>query len=609
MKTALQAGKIAARRMNKYAADVIAGRIPAGPHLLNGMRRHQRDWRNAKKRGLYFDYEDAGRAVQWFEELLIMRDDQGNARNFKLFEWQCFLVANTFGWKRPDGTRRFRRVYLETSKGSGKSPLASGIGLKMAFGDGKHLSEVYIIARTADQARVTFRHAENLVIDTEILSNRLKLTGGINCWNISDRTTSSFMRRLANSPEGKGQSGPKAHCVIADELHEWDNSQMLDLYAASTKSDPQPLTLLTSNAGVSMQSVVGVEHRYAARICAGEETNDSYLGLIYSIDNDDDPMDDESVWIKSNPSLPKLPGYDYIRQQVDQARGMPSKRSIVERLCFSRFVEGESPWIAPEIWRACQIKKATRFRKDRDCYLGLDLSSNTDLTAAAIVWDSGDKMEAEVKVWTQSGDIRRRGERDGVDYEAWAKDGFIEITPGDVIDYDAVVRWLIQTRHKYKVAALAYDPWRISYLKVEFEKRGLQTTVEDHGPGLRLLSHPQGFAQGAAGLAKKDVEMKSALRLWMPRSLDACEKAILAKEIKIVENPLLNAAISGMVIVEDGSGNRRIMKNKSLSRIDPGLALIMAVGCADAHRVDKDVSYEYTDAEMGQILFATGKKL
>lgn len=581
-----------------YAESVLSGEVVAGQHVHAAARRQLADLDSGADRGLRWDDQAAADGLDFFRELLVMPDTR---QPFALFGWQEFLVGCLFGWRRADGTRRFRRVYLETAKGSGKSPLAAGLALRAICADGLDGAEAYMIARTAEQALVTFRHAVRLLESTPLLAERLTVIGGAMPYRIVDPVTHSFLTRVASTKAGRGQSGALAHCVIVDEYHEHEDAAMRDMYDAATKSDAQPLVITTTNAGVDLRSACGVEHTYAARVAAGEMQDDEYLALIYSVDGDDDPLADEAVWVKSNPSLPLLPGPDYLRSQTRKAQGMPSKRSQVERLNFSRWVDSAAPWVDPDVWRRCLTQAPLPDRERYPCYLGLDLSAKTDLTAGAVVWDRGDCLEAEVRCWTPADTLAARAESDGQDYHTWVARGFLTTVPGKIMDYSYPVEWINDLFTRQDVRALAYDPWRIDLLEQALELAGLRTTRDEHGVGIRMIPHPQGFIGGAVRARSSDLDREreaQTLRLWMPRSVDATEAALLDSRLRVVESAPLNAAVTGIALAADASGNRRPVKNRSTNRIDPALALIMAVGCAGEFRRQQEALEVTAAAEL-----------
>ena len=560
-----------------YAHAVIAGDIPAGPHVRVACERHARD---LQREDIAFDEAAAARVIEFFADVLFLSAGEHEGKPFDLLPWQQFVVGSLYGWKRPDGARRFRKAYLEVGKGAGKSPLAAGLALYSICADGEARAETYVIARTADQALVPFRSAAAMVQQSPALGARLTCYGGANPYNIGHRESMSFCRRMSSDKQGKGKSGPLPHMIVCDEYHEHDTSAMLEFFAAGTKSRRQPLAMIITNAGSGADSPCGQEHAYAARVAEGTAEDDSYFAYVCALDEVDEPFEDETCWIKANPSLPTIPGYDYIRGQVNAARGMPSKRALVERLNFCTWTDAESPWLSREKWIAVEREALPPEIADAPCYAALDLALKADLTAGALVWDLSDgeteRYAARAKVWTPADTLQQRADRDSAPYREWAEGGHLEAVPGSVMDYGPVARWIAEVADQYNLRGVAYDPWKIDLLEAALDEAGVLTTRIIGAPGLLLAPHPQGFVAGS----KSDDPTR--VPLWMPRSIDALEAAILSQTIHVERSPVLRWAALGAVVIADASDNRRLTKRKAVSRIDAMVALTMAMGFATA---------------------------
>lgn len=577
----------------EYAKLVRNGTIPAGPYIKGAVQRFMDDLRRARSPRFEFRFcpETAARATGFFENHLVLSGGEQDGAPFLLFLWQNFCLSNIYGWLHKEtGKRRFRKVYIETGKGSGKSPMVAGMGLLAITVDGEARAQGYVIARTADQAAVTFAPAVAMVEDSPDLAARLVIRGGSNPMNIADVQSGSFLRKVATDVGGR-QSGPIPHIVIVDEYHEHVSSAMRDMYAAGVKNRSQPLIIMITNSGVSLQSACGQEHIYARAVAMQEIEDDEYFAMVFGVEEKDDPMNDESCWIKANPSLCpdpddkqslSIPGYPYIRSQVREARGMPSKRSVVERLNFCRWVDAEAPWMDREKWESCEREdhdSTDEERRNVPTFVALDLSQKTDLTAGTVVFDFGDYLEAETHVWSPKDTIRQRAERDAVPYELWAEQGFITLAPGAIVDMRFIATWLSNIHDRWHIDGLAYDPWRIDLLQRELDALGVLTDRKP-GNGIYLIPHPQGFVAGSKPKEHEYEEDLEGLRLWMPQSIDYAEEAILTGKVRVKINPALRMAIAGMVVVADAANNRRPTKTKSLLRIDPGVSFVMAVGAA-----------------------------
>ena len=583
----------------KYAEDILAGVIPAGQYVVGACRRFLTDLETQDQHQWFYSLEAADKAVAFFGGVLTLSGGEMEGAPFVLSDWQEFVVRNIYGWlRRKDDTRRYRKVYIESGKGSGKSPLVAGMGIRAVCGDNENRAQGYVLAKTADQARVTFDSLVAMVQSSPVLSDRLKVLGGEHPYRIVDHKSHSFIERVTSDHKGKGKSGPIPHIIIVDEYHEHETSAMRDMFAAGVKNRRQPLMIMITNSGVSLRSACGQEHIYACAVALSEIDDDQYFALVFGVEDGDDPMNDEACWIKANPSLTmdpeseaiSIPGYDYIRSQVREAKGMPSKRSVVERLNFCRWVEAEAPWIDRDKWVACETADEDLMpivdRRKYPAWISLDLSQKTDLTAATIAFDMGDHIETETLVWSPSDTLIQRSERDSAPYNLWAEQGYLVATPGAIVDLSFVASWIKEMAETNNIVGVSYDSWRIDLLQAELDKLGVLSDRKP-GRGLYMVPHPQGFVAGAKPLADPIDEELLGLRLWMPRSIDYVEEAILNGEVRVKVNPALRMAMAGMIIVADAANNRRPTKSKSLLKIDAGVSFVMAVGTVCAARQGK----------------------
>ncbi|MFZ5575557.1 MAG: terminase large subunit domain-containing protein, partial [Pseudomonadota bacterium] len=198
--------------VTRYARAVVNGKIIAGPHVRDACRRHLTDLEQAPARGFFFDLEKVERAIGFYRDVLRLNGGEFEGRAYELLDWQAFVVGSVFGWVDAEGFRRFRLAYVETAKGSGKSPLAAGVGLYGMVADGEPRAEIYAAATKKDQAMILFRDAVAMRDLSPELSRRLVKSGvGENAWNMAYHATGSFFRPISADD---GQSGPRPHISL-----------------------------------------------------------------------------------------------------------------------------------------------------------------------------------------------------------------------------------------------------------------------------------------------------------------------------------------------------------------------------------------------------------
>jgi len=550
----------------------------AGPHVRNACRRHLQDLKDGKTRGLVWDKAAASRAINFFPDVLRLNGGQFEGKPYVLHPSQAFRVGSLFGWKKSDGTRRFRRFYDEEGKGNGKSPLLAGIGLYCLVADDEPRAEVYAAASKKDQAMVLFRDAVAMVDQSPALSSRLTKSGGNPVWNLADLKKGSFFRPISSD---EGQSGPRPHCALCDEVHEHRDARTVELLERGFKWRRQPLLCMATNSGSDRQSVCWQEHQHAVRVAAGtrepdeqftfvgEVIDDETFAFVCSLDHDDQPLDNPECWVKANPLLGVTVQPSYLAGVVAQAKAIPGKLNNILRLHFCVWTEAETAWMSRPTLEAVLADFDVYEHSGEAVYLGLDLSATQDLTAVSYCVPTGRNQDGQptydawIEAWTPGETLSQRALRDKVPYDIWAREGHLNLAEGrKVIGFDFVAARIAEMVGLFEVKCLAYDSYGF--------KRHFEPELDALGLTLETVEHPQG--------GKK----KGATGLWMPGSKLELETLILEKRIRLLRNPVLISAIMSAATENDPFGNFWFSKRKAVNRIDALIALAMAVGAASS---------------------------
>lgn len=557
----------------------------AGPFVRAACKRHLQDLIDGHRRGLRFDAALAQRAIDFYADELtlvsaptpeqIERGERtGSSRQFVLEPAQEFIVGSVFGWVRANGMRRFRTVYVEMGKGNGKSPLVAGIGIYCLIADSEPEAEVYAAAGNKDQALIMFRDAVGMVGRSPSLSENLITSGGADPDNIAYPLRGSWFRAVG---AGKKKSGYRPHCALIDEIHEHEDANVVDMMSAGQKGRRQPLTVEITNSGYDKQSVCYAHHEYSCRVVEGQENDDEWFAYVCAMDEGDDPLKDEGCWPKANPLLGVTIHNDYLRKQVREARGMPSKQSTVKRLNFCVWTDAKNPWIDGPTWLAVveEYDAMAELAKCTEVFGGMDLSGTSDLTALALVGIRGTSMIARVEFWTPEETLKERELQDKTHYSLWRDQGHMIATPGRAVGYEFVaqrIKTLQQRLPQFK--SIAFDPYRIKYFEKDLEAARVQITMKEHPQG---YYKPQEKKDPTDPTGKKKTEV-----LWMPRSIELLTKRVTDKTIRVQRNPCLTWNSASAVLVADEKDNKIFGKRKSYGRIDGLVALAQACGLADA---------------------------
>jgi phage terminase large subunit-like protein len=594
-------------RGTQYALDVAAGKFVAGPHVRNACRRHLDDLERGHERGLTYSVEKAERVLKFFETRLRLNGGQFEGKPFLLHASQAFKLSCLFGWLRADGTRRFRRAYIEEGKGNGKSPFAGGIGLYGMMADDEPGAEIYAVAAHRDQAKILFNDAVSMMEQSPDLAGRITPSGGPGrVYNMAWLAKGSFFRPLSRSA-GKSGSGLRPHMGLADELHEHPNRDAVEMIERGFKFRRQPLLLMITNSGSDRNSICYEEHEHAVKVAAGtltpgedfayvgEPIDDTTFSFVCSLDPDDDPLKDPTCWAKANPLLGTILTEEYLAGVVAQAKALPGKLNGILRLHFCQWTDADTAWMSRAVLEPCLAYfEPLQLHAGKRIAQGLDLSQNRDITAKASVVETGSidveiEVEGEKKIvakptydawieaWTPGDTIAERATRDKQPYEVWAAQGFLNAPHGQSIRFDHVAQSLADDDRAFDIGMVGYDRYAFRRFEEEVAKLGLSIPFVEHPQGGTKKGKPTEEMIAAAKQEQREPE-----GLWMPGSLRALEEALLEGRIRLQRNPVLISAMMSAVTDEDRWENRWLAKERATNKIDAAVALCMALGVAMA---------------------------
>ena len=505
----------------------------------------------------------AERACQFFPRYLKHTRGRWYGQEFDLEPWQRAVIRTTFGWKRPDGSRRFRIVYAEIPRKNGKTGLAAGVGLYLTFADNEIGAEVYSFANDTDQASIAFNEALRMRAQSDALKRRsLAYKKAI----VVGRTSSSY--KVLSSETGN-KDGLNVSGLIGDEIHALKDALLYEVLHTAEGARVQPLEFLITTAGHDHHSFCGQMHNYAIKVRDGIIEDSEFLPVIFGADKDADYSDPE-VWARVNPSLGVTISVDYLAKEARRARELPRYENEFKRVHLGIWTEQMVRWLPMDRWDACVGEQADEDAlAGRQCWGGLDLSSTRDITALAYVfpWEDEDGPEGYdvlCRCWLPGRDLRAREKRDGVPYGKWASDGFLELTKGEVADHDAVKRQLLVDAEKFRIAEVAYDDWGAHKLVIELGEEGL--TMVPIRQGFKTLSPPS--------------------KLF--------ETLVVKGHLGHMQNPLLRWMASNAVIETDARENIKPTKDpkKATGRIDGVLAIVQAIARASIAEPPKPSMYE-----------------
>ncbi|WP_240493900.1 terminase large subunit [Paracoccus sp. SM22M-07] len=560
----------------------MAGAIVAGPHVRDAAARHIRDLAEGPARGLFWDVAAARKVIGWFARNLRLNGGQFEGVPFVLHPSQAFRVGSIFGWKHAaTGLRRFRRFYDEEGKGNGKSPMLGGIGLYLMVADGEARAEIYSAAAKKDQARILFQDAVAMVDQSPRLSAKIEQQGQNPVWQLSYVGKDGgrrFFKPIANEAKSGGQSGPRPHGALCDEVHEHPSRDTIDMLERGFKFRMQPLLCMATNSGTDRTSICWEEHQHAVRVAAGVLEDDTTFAFVCSLDEGDDWENDPTCWVKANPLLDVTITTPWLAAQVDQARKMPGKRNGIARLHFCEWTQAQTAAIRREAWLACRaaVDLEEMIARGYPCFGGLDLSQTRDFSALTLVWLTDRTRDAErflshTWFWTPKDTLADRAAGDQAPYLDWARDGHIEAVPGERLKYAWLADAIARVNARFAPEVIGCDQYGLERL---------QEHLTDLGVTIPAETHPQGFQKKVLEKDPQAPAGQQEIYLWMPDSINKLEAAIYEERIGIAENPLLDSMAASVVYAENRTGHRMFDKPNAYGRIDGMVSLAMATGVA-----------------------------
>jgi len=507
----------------------------------------------------YFSTKAADRAVAFFEEWLCHVKGEWAGQPFLLEPWEREIVRRLFGWhRRSDGTRRYRKCYVEIPRKNGKSLLAAGIALYCLFADREPGAEVYSAATNRDQAGMVFNPAKGMVEANPLLLEACE-DGKVLRRMIRVASTGNVYQVL--SADVPGKHGLNAHAVIVDELHAHKDRDFLDVLRTSQGTRRQPILFMITTAGWDRNSICWEEHQYARGVLDGTVDDPEYLAVIYAAPADAD-WDDPKIWAAANPNLGVSVKLEFLEAEAVKARNTPGYVNVFRRLYLNQWTEAAARWLSMRKWNRCAASPPEALA-GRRCWGGLDLSSTLDLTAYALLF-LDEKQIADALLWffVPEENLIERVKRDKVPYNRWRDDGWITCTPGNVVDYDMIRETIGDSAEQYDVQEVGYDRWNSTQLTTQLDSDGI--TMAKVGQGWRDMSSPS-----------KELERR-----------------IVSGKIRHGGNPVLAWCARNVCVQQDPAGNMKPDKKRSHERIDGIVALIIALARAMVQPENKPSVYE-----------------
>lgn len=521
----------------KYARDVIDGKIVVGEYIRLACERFFSLMEDDRYE---FREDKADDVINFFHFLRHYKGRHAN-QPFTLEPWQEWIIASVYGfYVKEDGTRLTQTVYIEVARKNGKTALAAGMGLNALINDDEEGAEVYFAANSKEQVKISaWPLCSNFAKKFDPRERYLQVLRD----TINFGKTSSWMKVVA--ADSTKLDGPNPSTFVLDEYHAAKNNSLKAVLESGQGTRDNPLEIIITTAGFDKLGPCYELRTTGTEILKDLKEDDSFFIAIYSLDEADD-WKDEKVWVKSNPNLEVTVKPAYLKKEIRKAINTPSDEVNVKTKNLNVWCDAETVWIPDHyIMNASQNISFERFY-GKDCWMGIDLSSTSDLTCSCFMFPTDEKYFFKVKYYLP--EVALREKRFKELYGEWRRQGLITITPGNVTDYDYILNDILDLKNKIYIQNIGYDSWNATQFTINAEERGLPM---------------EPFSQALGNFNRPTKEM---------------ERLILSGNAVIDNNQINRHCFRNVVMSRDRNGNTKPSKQFEEKKIDGVIAMIEALG-------------------------------
>jgi phage terminase large subunit-like protein len=542
-----------------YTRAVLAGEVPACKWVKLAVQRQADDLQRETSEDWpwVFDHDLASRPCEFIELLPHIKGKWARERRLiELEPWQCFILTTVFGWvHRETGLRRFKEGYVEVPRKNAKSTLSSGLALFMLSADGEHGAEVYSAATTKDQARIVFDDARAMAERTPDLRTYL----GVAIMQHSITVAHRASKFLPLSAEGSTLDGLNVHFAVIDELHAHKTRAVYDVIDTARGAREQSLLWNITTAGTDRSGICYERRTHVTKVLDAVITDPSIFGIVYTLDENDDPHDPAS-WAKANPNWGKSVLMDDMVSASRKAEAMPSALNNFLTKRLNVWVSGESAWMDMRAWERCAYpvlrEDLSKFYGAK-AYIGLDLAQKKDFAALSLVFEADvpevgfgntRKWAVSTRLYLNELAVQESG---NAHLTGWARQDHVQVTDGDITDFDVVAEDLRMLCRNFDVQEIAFDPALSMYFAGKLIEEGLPL-----------------------------VEITQRALFFTPPLIQV-ENLVLEKKLVHDGNPVMSWMVSNLVVkVSKFNELMSPTKERPENKIDGPIAMLMALGRA-----------------------------
>ncbi len=523
----------------------------------------------AVRNGCRFDGERGRYVVDWIQKYCKLYEGEMAGQPLMLKDWQLECTMRMFGWVRwskqwAREVRRFRSASIWVAKKNKKSPTLAAWGLYLMCGDGEPGQKVYLAAKDGQQARdISGKHVFEMVIQSRELSSECKTN--LNKMQIVHTPSRSLIVPLssANSRTQEAKEGLNG-CVLVDETHVVDRAFISRISRAGI-SRPEPMHIEVSTAGNNPDGYGKERFSYADEVLRGVVEDQGLFVAIYAAPQDLSDSDLDADPLKyarmANPAMDHTVDPEEVLEDYTRSRRTLSGLNDFKMYRLNIWQNSASPWLRSGDWELCGADFTESDMVGLPCWAALDLSRTDDMSSLTLTFPLGEgKYRLLTYFWMP--EDRAREYNNKASFLKWAKDGYLILTPGSVVDYGYIKAAIKRLAAILDIQELTYDPMYAGELTQAIEQGVADDTgaVIEEGIGLPRVEFPQTIMNFAGPTAE-------------------FERLVLAQLIEHNRNPVMTWQIGNANVKTDVNGNKRPVKpdNADYRKIDGVVSAIMGL--------------------------------
>ncbi len=422
------------------------------------------------------------------EDIFIKKDKITRAKEIiekyfkiKLLDWELFILGLIHCYKIKNGYEAvlFEEYLIMMGRGNGKNGFISCIAWYLTTKDhGIKGYNVDIVANSENQAKTSFEDVYNMLDNNWLkLKKFYKKTKLL----ITSIHTKSYIK--FNTSNAKTKDGTRSACLIFDEIHEYENYDMIKVFKQSFGKRKHSRTFYITTQGYIRGGVIDEELDISKRVTYGEIEESRRVSLIYKLD-DKNEVKDETNWVKACPSIEYMPDLKYEMQKTFNEMEYRHHTKIDFLTKRMNLVEDETYNKVASWDKILKTNRKVPYEdlKGVTCIATLDYATINDFASCGLLFKYKGNAVFIEHTFVCHKAIGLTARKIKFPIEKAVEKGLITIVKEDSITPDILANWYIKQRENYNIIGVAADDYRISLVKEEFSKYGLPIMVVRSGP-------------------------------------------------------------------------------------------------------------------------------